>query len=311
MDLRQLTALVTVAEVGSITRAARLLHLVQPSVTRQIKLLEDEVGVALFERSASGMTLTPSGEVLVTRARRALLELERARAELRPDAAGLTGIVTIGLLESVVDVLAEPLVQAVAAEHPALELRLLTAYSGHLQEWLDAGDVDLSLLYDLSSSPSLAVVPLVEELLWAVAPPGSGLDPAVPVACAQVLARRLVLPVPGHGLRVLIDQATSSVDVQPDVVVQVNSMHLQKQLVAAGHGWTILPAAGVAADVARGTLEGAPLCEPTVGRQVVLGVQRGGRVPPHVQAVTGIVGRVVQRLVRDGTWTGAALAPPS
>ena len=57
MDLKQLTALVTVAEVGSITKAARLLHLVQPSVTRQIRSLEDELGVPLFRRIASGMTL--------------------------------------------------------------------------------------------------------------------------------------------------------------------------------------------------------------------------------------------------------------
>ncbi len=65
MDLRQLTALVTVAEVGSVTKAARLLHLVQPAVTRQIRLLEEEMGVPLFERTRQGMVATAAGEVLV------------------------------------------------------------------------------------------------------------------------------------------------------------------------------------------------------------------------------------------------------
>jgi DNA-binding transcriptional LysR family regulator len=220
----------------------------------------------------------------------------------------VTGIVTVGLLESVVAVLAEPLVRALADEHPGVELRLLTAYSGHLQQWLDAGDVDLSLLYNLSPSPSLAVVPLVDEPLWALAPPGSGLDADVPVPCAEVLARRLVLPVPGHGLRVLIDQAVAHLHVQTDVAVQVNSMHLQKLLVRQGHGWSILPAAGVAADVVAGVLDGAPLSEPSFGRQVVVGLPRGGRVPAPVQAVTTVIGRVVRHLVRTGAWPGAVPA---
>ncbi|WP_245394646.1 LysR substrate-binding domain-containing protein [Amycolatopsis keratiniphila] len=77
----------------------------------------------------------------------------------------------------------------VLCEHPGVELRLLTAYSGHLQRWIEDGDVDVSLLYDLTSTPSLNVRPLVRERLWAVAPPSAGLDPARPVPFAEVAAR--------------------------------------------------------------------------------------------------------------------------
>ena len=110
--MKQLKALVTVVEVGSVTRAAELLHLVQPAVTRQIRALEQEFGVPLFERTRQGMRPTAAGISLADRARRALTELDRARAELAPSPGAVTGIVSVGLLESTADLLAEPLVSA-------------------------------------------------------------------------------------------------------------------------------------------------------------------------------------------------------
>jgi LysR family nitrogen assimilation transcriptional regulator len=306
VDLKQLTALVTVAEVGSITKAARLLHLVQPSVTRQIRLLEDELGVSLFHRTASGMTLTPEGSLLVDRARRVLQELDRARAEIRPAKEGLAGLVTLGMLESVAEILAEPVMSGLAIRHPGINLRLVTAYSGHLQQWLDVGDVDLSLLYNLGSSSALAVVPLLEEELWAVAPRAGGLSPDSPIALDAVLSHPLVLPISGHGLRALIDEARSTIDATPHIAVEVNSMHLQKTLVQAGHGWTVLPA-GISRDVDRGLFSAAPLCNPDVTRKVVLGLQRTGRTSGPVQAVAAEVVHAVRRLVSSGVWTGATL----
>jgi LysR family transcriptional regulator, nitrogen assimilation regulatory protein len=308
VELRQLTALVTVAEVGSVTKAAKLLHVVQPAVTRQIRLLEEEIGVPLFQRTRHGMVPTPAAEVLIMRARRALHELDAARAELRPEPGEVAGIVSVGLLESVLDILAQPLAEAVAQRHPGIELRLFTGYSGHLQQWLDSGEIDLSLLYNLSDTPSLSVVPLVREQLWAVAPPDAGLSAGTPVPWATVLAHPLVLPVSGHGLRVLIDRARSVVPMEPCTVVQTNSMLVQKNLVLAGHGWTVLPAAGVAADVAAGRLSGAPLTAPDVERSVVLGLQHRSRLLAPVEAVASSLTRLISELVRSGAWPSARAA---
>src|SRR5881409_1864735 len=105
MDLKQLRAVVTVAEFGSVTRAADLLHLVQPAVSRQIRSLESELGVELFERSRHGMRPTPAGAALVTRAQRALTELERARAEIEPVRGEVTGIATVGILGGLAELL--------------------------------------------------------------------------------------------------------------------------------------------------------------------------------------------------------------
>lgn len=307
MDVKQLKALVTVVEVGSVTRAAELLHLVQPAVTRQIRALEHELGVPLFERTRHGMRATKAGAGLAERARRALTELDRARAELTPTDDAVTGIVTVGLLESAAELLAEPLVNAVLHEHPGIELRVSTAYSGHLQQWLDDGDLDLSLLYNLGSTPSLNVTPLVREQLWAVAPTAEGLNPAHHVRFADLAERPVVMPTPGHGLHTLITTSARQAEVELDVVVQTNSMSLQKQLVRRGHGWTILPAVGIAGDLAGDTLSAAPLCAPQVWRSIVLGRPRTGRTPAAVEVVGRELVEQIRSAVHDGRWPSAIL----
>ncbi|WP_039940451.1 helix-turn-helix domain-containing protein [Streptomyces himastatinicus] len=168
MAVRQLKALVTVAEAGSVTRAAELLHLVQPAVTRQIRMVD--------------------------RARRALNELERARAEVRPTPGVGAGIVTVGLLESTTDLLAEPLVPALALDQPGIDLRLMTAYSGHLQQWLDDGDLDLTLLYNLASTPDGAA-PLCEPDVWRSIVLGTSRAGRTPPA-VEVVARELIRHTP-------------------------------------------------------------------------------------------------------------------
>jgi LysR family nitrogen assimilation transcriptional regulator len=308
MDVKQLKAVVTVVEVGSVTRAAELLRVVQPAVTRQIRALEDELGVRLFERTHHGMRPTAAGLSLADRARRALSELDRARAELSVTPGTITGIVSVGLLESTAELVSEPLVRAVLHDHPEIELRVLIAYSGHLQQWLDSGDLDLSLLYNLTGTPSLNVRPLVSEKLWVVAPPSADLKASLPVTLAEAAARPLVIPAPGHGLRTLIDRAIAQAKTEVRIAAQTNSMTLQKRLVQSGHGWTILPGAGVAADVACGVLSAAPLAEPEVWRSIVVGVPRTGGGTPAIQAVARQLAREVRTAARQGRWPSARLA---
>jgi LysR family nitrogen assimilation transcriptional regulator len=310
VDIKQLQALVTVAEAGSVTRAAQLLHLVQPAVSRQITALERDLGVRLFNRTPEGMRPTTAGSALVLRARRVLAELERARAEIRPEQASVTGIVTVGILGSVEKLLAADLVRAVATRYPEIELRLATAYSGHLQSWLDDGDLDLSLIYNLATTQSVRVIPLLHDQLWAVAPADVGLSADRPITLANVFEHPFVMPVSGeHGLRLLIDEARLSCEIQPRISVQANTMSLQTELVRAGHGWTILPASGVAAEVTAGALSAAPVCRPAITRSVGLALPRtggAGVAGVAVDAVSIELQRLVRAAVADGRWLSAS-----
>lgn len=309
MDFKQLRAVVTVAEVGSVTKAAHLLHMVQPAVSRHVSSLENELGVALFERTPSGMQITTAGAAFAARARRILAEAERARAEVRPSTTAVTGIATVGLLGSVERLLAGPLVEVVGRRHPGIELHLATAYSGHLQQWLDDGDLDVSLLYNLTTTQSVRVVPLLRDRMWAVAPTGAGLTADRPMDLATVLAEPFVMPVAGqHGIRLLLDEARVDLDVAPRVVAHANSMALQIALVEAGAGWTVLPAAGVTSLVEAGRLSAAPLRDPEIVRTVGLGLPRTGSTPPAVEVVASELLALVRSTVRSGAWSSAELS---
>lgn len=171
MDIRQLRALLAVAETGSATKAAEMLRIVQPAVSRHIRLLEEEFGVELFGRERHGMVLTEAGKTLAEYGRRALQELDRARAEIRPASGAISGTASIGLLPSTCELLAAELVASVKHKHPALVVRLTVGYAGNLMQWLEAGDVETALLYDPKSGPGIHIEPLLDERLYLVGPP--------------------------------------------------------------------------------------------------------------------------------------------
>jgi DNA-binding transcriptional LysR family regulator len=101
------------------------------------------------------------------------------------------------------------------------------------------------------------------------------------------------MPAPPHGLRTLLDGACAEAGVELDGIVEVNTMQTQKRLVAAGAGWTVLPAVAVEADVAAGRFAGGPLAEPAVTRSVVLARSTERRPTPAMEVVAREVERAV------------------
>jgi LysR family transcriptional regulator, nitrogen assimilation regulatory protein len=117
----------------------------------------------------------------------------------------------------------------------------------------------------------------------------------------------MVMPAPGHALRVLIDRAVAQAQVNINIAIQTNSMTLQKQLVRGGHGWTILPGAGVATDIASGALSGAPLSDPEVHRSIAIGSSRADRITPAARVVAAELVRLVYAAARTRQWPSAQL----
>lgn len=302
MDLKQLRAFLMVAETGNVTHAAALLHLVQPAVSRQIKLLEAELGAALFNRERHGMVLTDAGRGLVGYARRALLELDRAKAEISGTSGGVKGLVTLGLLPSTIEALCATLVTTLAQEHPGIRIRLATGYAGTLAQWLRSGEVDAALLYGAEHSAQVLARPLIEEPLWVIGPRQAKLHPSRPVALDQLAGRPLVLPSTPHGIRTLVDHACAGCDVQLSVLAETNDLGVQRSLVLAGHGLTILPPIAVAGDLRSGELSGAPLAHPSISRTIVLALPSGRPISQSVRCTVDLLVAAARQAVDRGVW---------
>lgn len=305
MDIKQLRGLLAVADTGSVTRAAELLHIVQPAVSRQLRLLEEDVGTTLLKRGRHGIELTEAGQTLVEYARRALHDLDRARAEITPVPGAIAGIVNVGLLPSTSDLLASSLLAAVSASHPAIKLRIWIGYSGHLRNWLEAREVDLALLYDPKPSLTTQVEPLVEERILVVGLPAAGLCADRPMPVRELEGKPLILPSAPHGLRMLVEHACTLAGVHLSLAAETNSMRVQRKLVLGGHGFTILPSIAVFDDIALGLLCAAPLTTPELQRKIVLVLPNTRRITAPVRCVAAALVQVMRDAVSREVWPAA------
>lgn len=304
MDIKQIRTLIAIAETGSATKAGELLHLVQPAVSRHIRMLEEECGVALFDRERHGMVLTDAGRTLVEYGRRALRELDKARAEIGPAANTIAGRVAIGLLASTSRLLAAELVARLRAKHPAVTLSVNVGYSGNVVQWLEAGEVELALLYDTRSSTGLQVEALLDERLYVIGPPGD-IAAGKPFPLKALEDQAMVFPSVAHGLRSSIEHALAVAGIGVNVVAETNALDLQKSLVAKGFGYTILPSSAVLDEFQQGLLSGAPVGSPDLSRRIVLARAAARRPSPASVAVAAELLTLMKEMVREQAWPGA------
>lgn len=304
MELSQLRTLIHVAELGSLSKAADRLHIAQPALSRQIRLLEDELGVRLFDRHGRGMVVTDQGQDVLRHALRVMAELEEIRATVADEDAPLRGHVSIGMPPTVADILSEPLVAAFRETHPDATLRIVSAYSGYLLDWMHRGEIDAAVLYDPKSARTLRVQPLLEEVLFLIGPPGSGLSQDSPVDFSDLEGVRLLLPSKGHGLRAILDKCAEDCGFALSVPVEADSYSTLKSLVRAGHGSTILPKAPIHRDLAAGELCTAPLHNPVPMRRLILSYPTDRPMPRLARFAGQIIASNVAIMVEQGVWPG-------
>ena len=191
MELRQLRYTVAVATHRHFTRAAAAVPVAQPALSHQIKLLEQELGVELFERSRSGVRLTEAGEIFLLRARRALAEMDAAREEIAALKGLTTGRLVLGAMQALAGLDLPRLIAAFHAAYPGVDVSLREDSTRDMLTMTARGEIDLAIAaLDVERPAGLEVAPLVREPVLVAVPAVTAWPRWRPSTCGSSGARR-------------------------------------------------------------------------------------------------------------------------
>jgi LysR family transcriptional regulator, nitrogen assimilation regulatory protein len=301
MELRALKSFVRVADLGSITRAATELAIVQPALSRQIQRIEEELGAALLTRLPRGVQLTGAGRQFLEYARRILREVDDARAALLPHTGErgehVRGRVALGLSPTLAPVVGPGCIERIQRQLPGVELRVFEAFSGPLGDRLANGQLDIALLTNPTPARRLRMVPLIAEDMVVVTSPRDhdtrrfyGFDE---------LASTSLLMTPD--LRALADAQLRKHGVRLNAASEIESVETIRRLLLRGANATLMPVSTFRDDIEAGRLDAFPIIDASVKRMLVLTTLSANR-SNAVETVADVVRQEIASLSEAGVF---------
>lgn len=289
MDLRQLNAIIAIAEHGSFSAAADALATVQSNVSTHVKKLEQELGVTLVDRSTSD--LTEAGFLVVERAHRVIAELDAMSSDVTALTKQVVGTVRLGVIGTAARWLVPQLIEIAPQRHPLLHLVFVEASTLGLDHQLASGHVDLGVLGLPASGTEVRTFPLFEEDLVLVVPHSHPLATQELVHLTDLRDLPLLLPTRGTSYRDELDAVTRSLGFMLEPHAQTDSIRLIASLTFEGAGFAILPS-GALSERREGEWAQIPV-EGLAPRLVGVAQRRRGLPGAPVRAVLDILYEIV------------------
>lgn len=297
MNLRDLKYLVAVADTHHFGHAAERCFVSQPTLSGQIKKLEEELGVTLFERTKRSVETTPLGEAIVAQAKRVLEQADALRQLAQSHQDPLVGLLRMGAIPTLSPYLMPLILKPLKKQYPQIKLVLSEELTDTLLTRLGKHEIDAVLLATPVDDPNLESMPLFDEPFWFVHPRNHPLSKKKKIVQADLDGADLLLLTEGH---CLAEQAMEVCHlrergVQSDMAdLRAASLETLLQLVAAGYGSTLLPALALKTASARDRgLIARPLQLPDTYRQVSLVYRRSF---PRRQALEAFAKIVLENL---------------
>jgi LysR family nitrogen assimilation transcriptional regulator len=307
LGFREFRSFLSLAATGNLGRTARELNVSQPTISLQLRKLEDGFGAQLFRRHGRGVTLTSAGASLRDRLQTVMQlltsPLDDSMADMPPPARlSLAVPGELGLR------LMSPLAAVFRQRWPDLMLDVKEGTGADLEEWVLQRCVDLAVLQDPPTLSELETRPLLTEPLGLVVPVHCTLaDSARPLSIRELAGSPLILPGQSHWLRRRLDQAAQQHGMRLSPVLQVTSLALTKAMVRGGVGNTVLPRAAVQDELDSGALAFRPIGQPPLRCTRVLAFHRSAS-NSLVPAFAELVCDSVMTLVGRNAWPGAQAA---
>jgi DNA-binding transcriptional LysR family regulator len=310
METHRLNYFLRVADEGSLTRAAAMLGIAQPALTRQMHVLEETLGVKLFRRTPRGMQLTEEGERLRSTLAGPLRQLELAIHNVASPLAHLESGVVLGMPDTTACILATPLLYRLTMAFPKVKVRLVVRDSAVLVEEMLTGDVDLALIYGPAPDERLFESSLVVEDLVLVGGPRSDLSRQRAVRFAELAGFPLVLPSLEPGVRSVVEKTALRVQITIDTAFEIDSLPVSKEVIEAGLAYGLLPMSAFGKELKAGRLRYAPITEPVISQQLVFTARPQLVLPRSFVAQFGMLIRhEVADLVNGGAWPAKVAFP--
>jgi LysR family transcriptional regulator, hydrogen peroxide-inducible genes activator len=293
MDTALLRTFIETADAGSLSRAARLLALSQPSLTAQIQRLEHHLGTPLFDRHGRGVTLTDAGKSLYPRARRILDDVRATEAAIRQEGVDGAGTLSIGAIPTVAPYVVPAAVQRMRARHPQMRSTIREDYSAVLAKLLLDGALDVVIAALPYAFERLDTEPIGSDALVVAVPAEHPAARAGRITIAQLRDAPAVTLDPAHCLGEQVAGFCSSRQVSPSVVCRSAQLATVFELVGAGIGVSIVPAMAAAR---HNTPQCAyvPLVDHTLQREIVAVWRRGAVQSVQARAFVDCVREVVR-----------------
>ena len=304
MTLQDLRYLVTLAETRNFARAAEACYVSQPTLSTQIKKLEDELGLALFERNNKRVMPTSAGSGLIVQARIVLEEAEKLQQMAQQALDPMAGTLRLGVIPTLGPYLLPHLVPPLRKDYPQLQLYLREELTASLIERLRAGSLDAILVALPIQTDGLELIELFREPFVMALPKDSPLAGKAEVMETDLMGVPLLLLEDGHCLR---DQALAVCGLpQPRGTEDFRGSSLEtlRQMVAAGVGCTLLPAlatdtteTGGKKSAGERLIELRSFAAPVPHRTIGLAARRGFPRLEMIRAFAGLIRRHAPRSV--------------
>ncbi len=299
MDLKQLEYFVRVAELGSFTRAAGVLNIAQPALSRQVRLLEVELRQNLLLRNGRGVTTTDAGKLLLEHGRGILHQVERAREDLGRVRGALAGRVALGLPPSIAKMMTVPLTRAFRKRLPNAALSISEGLTISMQEGLLTGRLDVALLYNPPASPDLETLPLLEEKLFLISPrPSRARGSSQPISLKEVSGLPLVIPSRPNAIRMVVETEMAGIGCKPDIGLEIDGVAAILDLVADGAGHAVLPRYALATSARPEAYQARPIDKPHLLSRVALATAAGRTTTMTQQAMIELIQQVTSEIFR-------------
>jgi DNA-binding transcriptional LysR family regulator len=291
MEIRQLEALVGIAEHGTFSGAAEALGTVQSNISNRIARLESELGCELVDR-ASG-SITESGTIVVNRSRRILSELSAIASDVSELNSEVRGQVSVGMIGTAGRWVVPLLLNAQRKIYPHISLRITEGTNSVIEPQLVTGTLDIAVLAWPVAAPELADTDLYREDLVLIIARSHELASRESVTMADLTNIGIMLPYPGTPLRREIDEAAAKADVTLVPLVELDGLRTIASLTFDGHGPSILPSTMLSQHL-RPNFVAIPI-EGISQRRVVLARRRFGFPAAPVRAITALLAQVVHQ----------------